>query len=287
MAQKTVPFPSPPATGHEKESGEERGGGTMATMASRYRMSERGFNRFTIICGPIAQMLFFLFLPASLQLPPISPSFTPEATAHHYRQNYTGTKGGIALMLLSGMFWPVYTGGVNGQLARIPGINPTVLWAQLGVGSLGGISLMVPSILFATTIYRLDRDPVLTQLLSDLAWFFFSMPLTPFIAQDLLISYAVLSDRRAVPIVPHWVAWINTGLTMTLFPTLGVHCVHHGAVAWNGALTFWVGAAGFGLQVGLLVFFLLKAVVRPDDDDDEPGAAVSATAASGDSSLES
>lgn len=240
--------------------------GAMAINLSRYRMSDVGFNRFAIFCGPIAQLLFFLFLPASLLLPPISPSLTPEATANHYRQNETGMKGGVSLLVLTGLFWPIFTAGISRQLARIPGINPTVLWAQLASGSIGGISLMVPSIFFASTIYRLDRDPVLTQLLSDTAWFAFAMPFPPFIAQDLAISYAILSDRRPEPLFPHWLAWVNTGLTIGFYPALGVHCVHRGPLAWNGALSFWVGAVAFSIQVGLLVFYLLKVVGRPDKD---------------------
>jgi len=96
---------------------------------ARYRLSEVGFNRFAILCGPLGQLLFFLFLflPASLLLPPISPSITPEETHDHYLRNKTGMKGGISLMVLAGMFWPIFSAGINRQLARIPAINPTVL----------------------------------------------------------------------------------------------------------------------------------------------------------------
>lgn len=257
--------PNPQAIGRENGRGRSK---AIDLRLSRYRMSEVGFNRFAIFCGPIAQMLFFIFLPASRLLPPISPSFTPEVTANHYRQNETGMKAGISLMVLAGMFWPLFVAGVNRQLSRIPGISPTVLWAQLAGGSLGAVSMMLPSILFASTIYRLDRDPVLTQLLSDTAWFFFMMPFPPFIAQDLAISYGILSDHRPEPLFPRWLAYVTTGLTFTYYPALGVHCVYSGAIAWNGALTFWLGAAGFGIQVAVLVFFLMRAVGKPDEPFD-------------------
>jgi hypothetical protein len=238
--------------------------GVMAGI-SQYRMSEVGFNRFAIFCGPIAQMLFFIFLPASVLLPPISPSLSPQDTANHYREHEQGMKAGISLMILTSMFWPVFCAGINRQLARIPGINPTVLWAQLAAGSLGGISMMLPAILFASAVYRLDRDPVLTQMLSDTAWFAFSMGFPPFIAQDLAISVAIVSDHRSEPLFPHWVAYAMTALTFTYYPALGVHCVYEGPIAWNGALSFWLGAVGFGIQVGLLVFFLMKTVGKPDE----------------------
>lgn len=234
----------------------------------KHRPSDRTINRFAIFCGPIAQLCFVLFLPASLMLPPISPSLSPEETANHYRKNEAGMKAGATIMLLSGIFWPLFCAGVNRQLTRIPNLNPTLLWAQMAGGSLGGVSMMLPAIFFAATVYRLERDPILTQLLSDLSWFCFALLFPPFVAQDLAISWAILSDARSKPLFPHWLAYTTSGLTLTLYPALGVHCVHHGAVAWNGALGFWLGAAGFGIQVGLLVSFLLKAVARPDYDDE-------------------
>ncbi|KAJ6124589.1 hypothetical protein N7471_011906 [Penicillium samsonianum] len=230
-------------------------------------VSDRTINRLAIFCGPIGQLCFVLFLPAGLMLPPISPSLSPEETANHYRKNEAGMKAGATIMLLSGIFWPIFCAGVNRQLARIPNINPTLLWAQLAAGSLGAVSMMLPAIFFAATVYRLDRDPVLTQLLSDLAWFCFALLFPPFVAQDMAISCAILSDTRSKPLLPRWLAYTTTGLTLTLYPALGVHCVQNGPIAWNGAVGFWLGAAGFGIQVGLLVSSLLKAVATPDNDD--------------------
>jgi hypothetical protein len=234
----------------------------------RYKPSEVAFNRFTIFCGPFGQLLFFIFLPASRNFPPLSPSETPEATVAHYQQNETALRATAALMSLTAVFWPIFCAGVNRQLSRIPGVSPTALWAQLAGGSLGTISMMFPSFLFATTVYRLDRDPAITQTLSDLSWLTFSMGWPPFIAQDLAISYAILQDHRPNPLFPHWVAYINTGLTLFLYPALGVHCVHSGALAWNGAITFWVGAAAFFIQLNVLVFFLMRAAGRPDEAED-------------------
>ncbi|KAJ5673958.1 hypothetical protein N7462_009397 [Penicillium macrosclerotiorum] len=237
--------------------------------SQRYRASEVRFNKFTIFCGPFAQTLFFLFLPASLNFPPLSPSTSPENLVNHYRKHETGLRGASALMSLTAVFWPIFVAGVNRQLARIPGVNPIVLYTQIAGGSLCVISMMCPSFLFAATVYRLDRDPVLTQLLSDLSWLTFTMAWPPFIAQDLAISWAILSDRRPKPLFPRWLAYTTTGLTIGLYPALGVHCVHSGVLAWNGALTFWVGMACAFFQMNLLVFYLMRAAGTVDDQEKE------------------
>jgi hypothetical protein len=223
-------------------------------------------DKIAIFCGPTAQLLFFLFLPASLNLPPIAPHRTPEDTAQHYVDNHTGMKGGISIMLMTGAIWPIFCAGINRQLSKIPGVSQTALFGQLAAGSLGAVSMMLPAMFFSAVIYRLERDPVITQTMSDLAWFVYAMGFPPFIGQDLMISCAILSDKRPEPLIPHWVAWVMSAFTLTLYPALGVHCVKSGAVAWNGALGFWLGAVGFGGQVGLLVMYLLKAHAKPDPE---------------------
>lgn len=253
------PNPQKAFHGHGKE-------GATAINLPRYRMSDAGFDKFAILSGPIAGLLFFLFLPASLLLPPISPSVAPDALVTHYRKNEAGMRGGIALILFSGVLWPFFAAGISRQLARIPGINPTVVWAQLCSGAIGGVMIILPAWFFASAIYRLDRDPVLTQLMSDLAWFSISMAVPPFITQDLAISYGILSDRRPEPLLPHWVAWVNTGLVLGYLPVFGVHCVYRGVLAWNGALNFWVVLVCFGGVVFLQVIYFLKAVGKADED---------------------
>lgn len=233
---------------------------------SSHQYRHAALDKAAIFCGPLAQLCFFIFLPASLNFPPISPSLTPEETAQHYRDNDVGLKIGISIMLLTGAIWPIFCAGVNRQLSKIPGVSHTALWGQLGAGCLGALSMMLPSMFFSVVAYRLERDPIITQTLSDLAWFVYAMGFPPFIGQDLMISYAVLSDKRPEPLIPHWVSWIMSGLTLTLYPALAVHAVKSGPFAWNGALGFWLGAIGFGGQVGILVSFLLKSHEKPDPD---------------------
>jgi len=224
------------------------------------------FARLTILSGPIALGLFFILMPASSMLPPPSPSKSAEWIVNHYTKNEDGIKAGVPFMLAAGAMWPIFAAGISGQLARIPRISPTLLWAQVASGTLAAVTMMLPGIFFGVTAFRLDRAPELTQLLSDLSWLSVTMPFPPFIAQDLLVSCAILSDKRPTPLIPHWVAWVNSAVTLTFYPAFGVHCVRSGPIAWNGAVTFWLGAVGLGLQIGLLVLYFLKSVNKMDDD---------------------
>jgi len=167
-------------------------------------------------------------------------------------------------MTLVGFFFPMYTSAIGGQISRIPGVPQTVLNAQLLGGSLGGVFIALPAYFFATAVYRLDRSPELIQLLNDLSWIFFAMPFSSLLCQDLAFSYAILQDRRPEPLYPRWLAFLTSGLTLTFWPALGVHCVHHGAVAWDGGLSFWTAGVGGGILTSIISLYTWRAIERKD-----------------------
>lgn len=222
-------------------------------------------NRFYILCGPLSILCLLIFLPSSRSLPPISPAVTSEELANHYRQNHRGFEAGVVFILFSAVIWPVYSIGLNNQLARIPGVSSTILSTQVSAGNCVGLSWATCAILFASTIYRLDRDPALTQILSDTAWLYFAMMIPCLFVQDIAISSAILSDYRAKPLLPRWLACANTLLPFGWFGVLGTHCVYHGPISWNGAITFWLTAATFFVQLILNVICFWKAAGTPDD----------------------
>jgi len=102
--------------------------------------------------------------------------------------------------------------------------------------------------------------------------------------QDFAFSYAILLDRREKPLYPRWLAFVTTGLTLTFWPALGVHCVHRGAVAWNGGLAFWGAGVGGGAQNIIMAIFTWMAIDRtdlPSEVEVREGAFLSAEALGG------
>ncbi|KAH7133992.1 integral membrane protein [Dactylonectria macrodidyma] len=227
-------------------------------------ITRNAFDKFAALCGPLAILFFFIGLPGAGWLPPIPPSRSPERVVEHYKSHETGIKAGSALMTFVGFFFPMYTSAISGQLSRIPGVPTTVLNAQLLGGCLGGLFLCLPAYFFAATAYRLERPPELTQLLNDVSWILFAMPFASLLAQDLAFSYAILLDRRPRPLFPRWLSFVTTGLTLTFWPAIGVHCVRSGAVAWNGGLAFWTAGVGGGVQIIVISIFVWKAIDRID-----------------------
>lgn len=138
-------------------------------------------------------------------------------------------------------------------------MSPSLLWAQVASGSPAAVTTMLPRVFFGAAAFRLDRAPELIQLPSDLSWLSVTMPFPLFIAQDLLVSCAILSDKRSSPLIPHWVPWVNSAMTLAFYPAFGVHCVRSRPITWNGAVRL-------GLQIGFLVLYFLKSVNKTDYD---------------------
>ncbi|RCI10086.1 hypothetical protein L249_8494 [Ophiocordyceps polyrhachis-furcata BCC 54312] len=225
--------------------------------------------RLQILCWPISMLLLLLILPASGNLPPVSPSLTPELLARHYRDNHDGFRAGVVFVCLSAIVYPFYGIGVGNVLSRAPGVNPVMIMAQTAAGVVVGMVFMTSGILFGAITFRLDRDPVLIQLLSDLAWLFFTMMVPILTLQEVLIGWLIRSDRREKPMVPRWLAWANGILPVGWFASWGSHCVQNGPFAWDGALTFWFTSACYMLQLVVNVVFFWKAAGQVDDEESE------------------
>lgn len=219
---------------------------------SYYTLSESRRDRVFLACGPVALSFVFIFFVASGFLPPMSPLLTPQDLADHYEHNSDNINNiGVVVLLLASCLWPLFGAGINSQLSRIPGINITILILQMTGSCLLGFSLALIGIFFAAAAYRSGRDPIITQLASDLAWLLYMSIGTPMILQSFAISWAIFSDDRGKPLLPYWVGWTSFLISGWAIPTEFVaHCFHDGPLAWDGLISFWIpwlwGAVSYG-----------------------------------------
>jgi hypothetical protein len=242
----------------------------MKTMLPQPLHQNTRLNRFLILCGPLTLLSAFTFLISPLFIPPVSPSSTAEAVTNYYREHENGMKAGVIFMFLAAILWPLYSIGLNIQLSKIPGVHPTILSAQIAAGFTTAMGFLLISISFASTIYRLDREPALTQLLSDIAWLTFTFTIPSPLIQETTISYAIPSDIRAQPLIPRWIAWLDTIITLLWLPGVEAHCVHHGPIAWNGAITFWIGTFSFFVQQITTTSYFWRAINRDNNHLTDP-----------------
>jgi hypothetical protein len=193
-------------------------------------------------------------------MPPLAPALTAEQVANHYQRHLMGIRVFATFTLWSAPFYVMWTAVCSSQMKRIPGVPHAVTATQLASGALGAVGFYAPAILFATTAYRPERTPELTMTLNDLSWIFTIFGFTPVITQNLAFGWAMLADLRPKPLFPRWLGWMNVIFPFGLCPSMGLHFVHHGPIAWNGWVTFWLGFAWFGILTGANIMYTILAI---------------------------
>jgi hypothetical protein len=233
-------------------------------------MNQMTFQRFAAWSGVISMVTFIGAFGFAGFIPPLTPSLSPEEVARHYQDHTAGIRTGVAFMIVSGMFYAVYVGVISGQMRRIPGVHPTVVYSQLSAGAFACVTLMIPAVLIAFTAFRPDRDPVLTQQFNDLAWIMLVMPFPPFVAQNFSFAFAILSDTSERPLFPRWLAFVNVWAPLVYSPALLIPFFKSGPFAWSGLLVLWVPACVYILQFIVNLPCLLRAVA---DEERQSGPA--------------
>jgi hypothetical protein len=236
------------------------------------------FQRVCAVSGLICVLLFFGALLAAGFLPPMSPSLPASAVAAFYQEHTAGIRAGAGLMLISSMFYALYSAVISGQMQRIPGVHQTVLNAQLAAGAFACLTFLVPAMLFAVTAFRPERSPDSTQLLNDMSWIILVIPWPPFMAQYFSFAFAILSDARTKPLFPRWLGYVNIWAPLSFVPAVLLPFFKSGPFAWNGIIVFWLGAAIFSIVFIVNTIWLVKAVNSEPGESGETDIHVTAVA---------
>jgi len=223
--------------------------------------STKNWQYACLLSGLLSFLMAFFVLVAAGFLPPLSPSLTGEQLQAHYFAHQKGMHATVPLLLLSGGLYLPYGALLCKQLRQIPKIDPIIPDLQLAATAAGIFSVMVPAIFFGLTVFR-DYGPELTRLISDLLWLSFFCPWPTFWIQSWTIAWAAFSDDSQYPLFPKTAALVNFCVPLTYFSFFGIHVEHSGPYAWNGALTFWLPAVAFGIQVGMDCYYMFRNIER-------------------------
>lgn len=223
-------------------------------------MNHTGFQRACAWSGLACILLMFAgFLIAGL-LPPMPTSWSQAEVAAHYQDNANSIRMGAILVMVASMFYASFTAVFSGQMRRIPGMHPTVVYTQLAAGAFACLTFLVPGLLFVVTAFRPERSPELTMMLNDMAWIFLVMPWPPFLVQNFAFAYAIFTDRRQRPLFPRWLAYVNIWAPIIFTPSVMLPFFRSGPFSWGGIFVFWIPAIVFGLQFIANLAMILKAL---------------------------
>lgn len=227
-------------------------------------MNQMSFQRFCAWAGCICVALFFIAFACADFIPPLKPHSSAADIAQHYSDHTTGIRIGGVIMLISGLFYACFTGLISAQMRRIPGVHRSVYYVQLAAGAFACLTFLVPAMFLEVVAFRPDRDPATTQTLNDMFWIFLVMPWTPFMAQNYAFAWAIFSDKRAEPLFPRWLAYVNIWAPLIFSPSVLLPFFKSGPFSWAGIFVMWIPAFVFIIQFVCNTTYLLKAVNREE-----------------------
>jgi len=232
----------------------------------------------TRICsyGGFGAMVFWVigFFAISGFVPPPSPTATAQQVAERFLEHGNAIRIGLMFTAFGGALVGLWTAAVAVFLKRIEGRFSPLTYVQLTMGGLICVEFITPMLTWFVAAYRPERAPEITQALDDLAWIPFIGATYTIIVQAFAVALAILSDKRANPILPRWVGYVTVFDLLGMIPAAFLIFFKTGPLAWNGIFAFWLVAISYTMWIVVTSVAMLKNLDRLPEADDEPASPV-------------
>lgn len=196
-------------------------------------------------------------------VPPLSPSLSAQQVAQLFHDRSVPIRVGMVLMSLGAVLYLPWTVTLSALIKEIEG--KSFFWAatQLAAGIVSMLTFMLPAFMWAAAAFRPERNPEITQALSDLGWLLFITPIAPFMLQYIILGVAILKDVRPRPAFPRWAAYLQFWVSLSFIPAVIAFFAKNGPFAWNGLLVWWIPLTSFTGWFVLMIILARRAVLAP------------------------
>ncbi len=150
---------------------------------------------------------------------------------------------------------------------RIDGIQ-TLVYGQLIAGGAFLFVAIVPVMTMITASFRPERNPEITQALTDLAWIPFIMVFTTLMAQMVIVAAAVFLDPDEA-VFPRWIGYLSAWAAVLLLPAVLIPFFKTGPFAWHGIFQFWLAATLFFGWFAVMSVALIRAISREAETNED------------------
>jgi hypothetical protein len=210
----------------------------------------------------LAATIFFWAI-LGKNLPPYSPELSAQQFANEIIANAGQIRIGMIFEMPFATFYFVWGVAISMVMRKVERDNDVLSTIQLWGAGFTTIVFVVPCAMWLAIAYRPEvMDPRTLQILYDFAWFFFDMAYMLTTMQTVAIGICFLSDKRAVPLVPAWVAWLTMWVGISFVLETMMPLVMSGPFARSGLLNYWVEFSLFFLMMLVLSIYILKAITR-------------------------
>jgi hypothetical protein len=230
------------------------------------RLSAQSISLWLALAFGAVLLAAFLLFPGFF--PPMSPEMTAQQVAAFYSRNEAMIRLSMIIFNFCGiMLLPMFMVIVY-QMKRMATPTQVFAYCYLSAAASGATLFAIADLFWLTAAFRPDRDPHLIVLLNDLAWITFTAPVGMIIAQNICLALAIYLDKQPKPVFPRWVAPFSVATAVATAPSACAAIVRTGPLAWNGAVSFWLRIAAYGLFI-VVMFFVLRAAIKRQGQGEE------------------
>jgi type IV secretory pathway TrbD component len=200
--------------------------------------------------------------------PPPGEDLGARAISAYFAEHHLAITIGMIMMAAAGPFYFPWSAAISKIISRIEGPMGVLSTIELLGGLLTAIVTFVPATIWITASFRgAERSPELVHMLYDFGWMFFDITFFCSTLQCFALGVAILVDRRMVPLLPRWTAYVAFLTGLSYVPLLLMPLVTTGPFSWSGAVSFWVVFVMFFVMIAVVTPYAYRALRRLERED--------------------
>ncbi|HWU20002.1 MAG TPA: hypothetical protein VN088_00640 [Nocardioides sp.] len=200
--------------------------------------------------------------------PPPGEDLDAAGIAAYFVQHHTGITVGMILMAAAGPFYFPWSVALSKIIGRIEGPMGALSSVELVGGLLTALVTFTPATIWLTASFRVhERSPETIHTLYDFGWMFFDTTFVCSTLQSFALGVAILRDRRDVPLLPRWTAYVAFMTGLSYVPLTVMPLVRTGPFAWSGLISFWVVFVMFFVMIAVITPYAYRALRRLEAED--------------------
>jgi hypothetical protein len=220
--------------------------------------------------GPLFMGVFVYFWGwLGHNFPPFQPDVPASQIAEWFRTEANWIRLGMVVAMTFAVTYCVWGLAIGRVMEHVTGRNSLLVeLAKWGAG-LTVVPVLVSTSFWLTGAFRPEALPDWAlQLLYDMAWLLIDLSYAVTSVQLFAIGAGFLRDKRAVPLIPRWMAWYSIWVGFMFVAECLMPYFRNGAFARNGILNFWIEFMIWVLWVPVFTFYILGAIGRIEKEID-------------------
>lgn len=200
--------------------------------------------------------------------PPPAEHLNAAEITEYFNDRGDALRIGMVMMAAGAPCYYVWSAVLSRIIGRIEGPMGVLSSVELLGGLLTAWVTVTPAIIWLTASFRAEaRSAETVQTLYDLGWIFFDLTFMCSVLQSVGLAFAILRDKRTVPLIPHWVAWVSFLTAATYVPLVLMPFFKDGPFAWHGLISFWAVFVMFFVLIAVVTPYAWKALRRLEAED--------------------